>query len=181
MSKIKLKPELLSQPTLPKQLHGVNPRTIKGRYWWDKVRQEAYESTNYHCVACGVHKMFAKKHQWLEAHENLTVDYETGLCEVKTIEPLCHYCHNFIHCGRLYMIEGTEKSTREVIDILEHGFRVLKENNLKACDFTFGFARHLGAETLEVEKFKAPSFASGIEFKLLLEGEIYTKESIKKL
>jgi hypothetical protein len=181
MSKIKLKPELLSQPTLPRQLHGVNPRTIKGKDWWDKVRHEAYKSTNYHCVACGIQKSQAKKHQWLEAHENLTVDYETGLCEVKTIEPLCHYCHNFIHCGRLSMIEGNEKSTQEVIDILEHGFQVLKKNNLKACDYTTSYAKHIGANTFDIESFKVDPWSASVEFRLLLEGEIYTKESVKKL
>jgi len=179
MSEIKLKPELLSQPTLPTQLHGVNPRTIKGRGWWDIVRQEAYKSTNYHCVACGIHKSQAKKHQWLEAHENLTIDYITGICEVKTIEPLCHYCHNFIHCGRLFMIEGSEKTTEEIIEILEHGFQVLKKHNLKACDFTSGFAKHIGANTFDIESFKTPSFIGKIEFRLLLEGKEYTKDTPK--
>lgn len=117
-----LKPEILCHPHIPKPLHGVAPRAIKGQTWWDKTRQEAYRSTDYHCVACGVHKHEAKKHKWLEAHEFWNIDYNTGVCEVKSIEPLCHYCHNFIHSGRLSMIVGKEKSKQEVIDILEHGF-----------------------------------------------------------
>ena len=170
-----LKPEILCHPHIPKPLHGVNPREIKGQNWWDEARQKAYKSTDYHCVACGVAKSEAKKHKWLEAHEFWNIDYNTGICEVKSIEPLCHYCHNFIHSGRLSMIVGKEKSKQEVIDILEHGFKVLAENDLKAFYFTVDFAKRIGAKTFGVEKY-IPNVNQKLkwaDFKLIFEGNEY--------
>jgi len=174
-SALVLKPEILCHPHIPKPLHGVAPREIKGQNWWDETRQKTYKSTDYHCVACGVAKSEAKKHKWLEAHEFWNIDYNTGICEVKSIEPLCHYCHNFIHSGRLSMIIGKEKSKQEVIDILEHGFKVLAENNLKAFYFTVDFAKRIGAKTFGVEKY-TPTVNEKLkwtDFKLIFEGNEY--------
>jgi len=145
-----IRPELLGGINTPKPLHGVNPRTIKGVDWWNAKRQEVYKSTDYHCLACGVHKSNAKKHKWLEAHEEFKADYTTGKCEIISIVPLCHYCHNFIHSGRLNMIMGVEKSENEVKEILEHGFSLLSKYNLKAFPFTIKFANDIGARTFNV-------------------------------
>lgn len=71
----------------------------------------------------------------LEAHEMWEFDYENGVGTVTDIVPLCHYCHNFIHSGRLCMVMGEEKTRDEVRAILEHGFKILAENNLKAFSF----------------------------------------------
>lgn len=147
---LKLRPEILSHPNIPKPLHEVNPRNIMGQYEWDVIRQDAYASTGYHCIACGVHRNDAKGRQWLEAHEFYNIDYGMGRVEVEKIVPLCHYCHNFIHSGRLSMIIGKEKSRKEVIEILEHGFKILANNELTAFYFTLQFAEEIGANTFGV-------------------------------
>lgn len=139
-----LKPEILTHPHIPPALHGVAPREIMGNAWWDKTRKEVYASTDYHCIACGVHKTEAKKHKWLEAHEFWNIDYLTGVCTISEIVPLCHYCHNFIHSGRLSMIIGGEKSEEEVRDILQHGIDICLKNGLKIFPFTWAFAKKLG-------------------------------------
>lgn len=152
----RLYPEILMHPNIPKPLHEVNPRNIMGQEAWDVVRKEAYASTNYHCIACGVHKSEAKGHQWLEAHEFYDIDYGMGRVEIKKIIPLCHYCHNFIHSGRLSMIMGDEKSRDEVMDILEHGFKILADNNLNAFAFTLTFAHEIDANTFGVPASPLP-------------------------
>lgn len=141
------KPIILTHSTIPKPLHGLNPREIFGQEWWNNTRQKAYAKYNYHCIACGVHKSEAKKHKWLEAHEFYKIDYANGLMEIESIEPLCHYCHNFIHSGRLRMIENKEKTTKEIIDILEHGLEILSDNKLPVFCGTFNYAIELGCET----------------------------------
>ena len=173
----KLNPEILCHPHIPIPLHGVCPRNIKGTEWWDIVRQEAYKSTDYCCSACGVHKSQAKKHKWLEAHEFWDIDYMTGICKVESIRPLCHYCHNFIHSGRLSMIIDKEKSKEEIIEILEHGFKILKSNNLKCFPFTQAFANKIGAKTFGVLSYqmKTNPNLQDHDFVLIFEGKEYRK------
>jgi hypothetical protein len=168
-----LKPEILCHPHIPKPLHGVAPREIMGKDWWDKTRQEVYASTNYHCACCGVHKSNAKKHKWLEAHEFWNIDYSTGKCTISSIEPLCHYCHNFIHSGRLSVIIGKEKSYTEVKDILQHGFNVLKNKGLKVFEFTYKLAKSMNVDTYDVEYYTIESSVSWDEFHLIWNNQQY--------
>jgi hypothetical protein len=153
MNELTLRPEILTHPNIPKPLHGLSPRTIKGQIWWDTTREEIYKSTDYHCIACGIEKLKAKKNKWLEAHEFWNINYQTGICKVESIVPLCHYCHNFIHSGRLAMIINKEKSEAEVIEILEHGFSILKKNKLKAFMPTIKLAEEIGARTFNVKGY----------------------------
>ena len=173
---IGIKPEILTHPNIPKPLHGINPRSIKGSTWWNKTRQEVYASNDYHCVACGVHKEDAKSKKWLEAHEYWDIDYSKGICKVVSIEPLCHYCHNFIHSGRLTNIVGKLKSFDECKDILRHGFNILKKNNLQCFPVTYDLAISLGVDTLGVEPY--PIGIGNIslkweDWKLIFEGKEY--------
>lgn len=170
----KLLPEVLSHPHIPKPLHEVNPRNIMGKEAWDITRQKAYHSTNYHCVACGVHKTKARKHKWLEAHEFYKFDYENGRVEIEKIIPLCHFCHNFIHSGRLSMIMGKDKTKTEVKNILKHGIAVLSKNNLKAFPFTLKFAQSLGVDTAGVEAYDMPdSSVEWGDWRMIWEGKEY--------
>jgi hypothetical protein len=169
-----LKPEILCHPNIPIPLHGVAPREIMGKEWWDNERKKVYASTNYHCIACGVHKSQAKKHKWLEAHEFWKINYMTGVCEITSIEPLCHYCHNFIHSGRLSMIVGKEKSEKEVKEILEHGFKILSENNLLCFPNTLSLGMSMDCETYDVKTYTLKTNnIDWTEWKLIWNGKEY--------
>ena len=124
-------PVILTHPNIPKPLHGVNPRSILGDDWWNKVRQAAYKERDYHCFACGIHKSKAKYHQWLEAHEDYDIDYKTGIVKLKRIVALCHCCHNFIHSGRLEILLDKGEITQEKYDyIIQRGRKILKDAGL---------------------------------------------------
>lgn len=153
---LKLKPEILSHPNIPKPLHGISPRTIMGQAWWDKTRRDVYASTNYHCIACGVPKESAKEHKWLEAHEFYKIDYTRGVVTIESIEPLCHFCHNFIHSGRLAMIIDKEIPRGLAVEILEHGFFILSINKLKCFPGTLELAKVIGACTFKVKAYAVP-------------------------
>lgn len=170
-----MKPEILTHPNIPKPLHEVNPRNIMGKEKWDIVRQQVYAASGYHCVACGVHKSLAKGHAWLEAHEYYRIDYEQGVVEIESLQPLCHYCHNFIHSGRLQMIMGRDKSEDEVRAILNHGFKILAEHNLKAFSFTLDFAKSLGANTRGVRPapIEGEYMAEWSKWRLIWNGKAY--------
>ncbi len=126
-----LRPEVLLLPQIPKPLHGLAPRVILGNTWWNKIRQEAYRSTNYHCVSCGVHKTATKGPRWLEAHEVYKTDYELLRLYFLEAVPLCHFCHNFIHCGRLQALLDQGKITQQkFVSVIQHGERVLARAGL---------------------------------------------------
>jgi hypothetical protein len=157
-------------------MHGMNPRTILGKEYWDKTRNKSYKDNEYCCYACGIHKLNAKKYKWLEAHELWNINYENGKCKIDKIVPLCHYCHNFIHTGRLYMEYTNKKITyNEIKDILLHGINILKENNLRMYYFTYVLCRELGIEeAININIITYPEFK--VEWKdiyLLLENKKY--------
>lgn len=125
------KPELLMQRPIVKALHGVAPREIKGKEWWDETRKLVYEKHNFHCIACGVHKTNAKEKKHLEAHEWYECDYENTKYTLKEIIPLCHYCHNYIHYQRSKAMLDCGNMTKAKYDaIFRHGDSVLKEIGL---------------------------------------------------
>lgn len=128
----KIRPELLLMPNVPKPLHGLAPRTVLGPVWWERIRLAAYRSVGFRCAACGIHKSEAEEHRWLEAHEVYDIDYPRGTAVYVETVPLCHYCHNFIHDGRLLVLARTGQISREKYDaVMEHGRRVLRKAGLR--------------------------------------------------
>src|SRR5690606_21367531 len=99
---------------------------------------------------------------------------EKGRVEIESLQPLCHYCHNFIHSGRLSMIIGGEKTEEEVIEILEHGFKILSENRLRAFPFTLQLAESLDANSYGVEAYELPpSSIEWQDWRLIWDGVEY--------
>ncbi len=121
-----LRPELLLLRNIPAPMHGVNPRTILGSKWWNVERQKAYKSTGYRCLACGVTKQQAKGPKWLEGHEDYAIDYSLGTLTFLEVVPLCHYCHCYIHDGRLNaMLEQGKVTHQKYAAVIQHGDMVL--------------------------------------------------------
>jgi hypothetical protein len=110
-------PHLLLHSNIPKPLHEVNPRTIKGRNWWDEQRRRIYSEQGDRCAACGVHKSQAKgKKKWLECHEIYEIDWKRGTAKFIKLIALCPYCHMFIHNGRMQALyDQGEISTRQTL------------------------------------------------------------------
>lgn len=127
----KPRPEILLGSQIPAPMHGVAPRVVLGQSWWNKERQAAYKATNYHCIACGVHKLSAAYHQWLEGHELYSIDYQKGLMKYVETCALCHFCHNFVHSGRLEaLLERGQIHHAKYSSIIQHGHRVIKQAGL---------------------------------------------------
>lgn len=143
-----------------------------GRKEWDMVRKAAYASTGFTCVACG-------KEGRLEAHEYWNVNYFTGVCTVESIEPLCKMCHTFIHSGRLYKVAGEEISMEYAIIVLERGFKILADNNLKCFPGTLEVAEEWGCNTHGVEAYeiKENPNIEWEDWKLVYNGEVYEANS----
>lgn len=122
---MKLRPELLLDPILPLDLHGLNPRTLIPS-WWNKERKKVYEKYNYCCAACG--KLCNQKGA-LHAHE--LYKYKNKVAKLKEVVALCKDCHNFLHTGRLNCLlhEGSI-TANEHKRILNHGFAILEKANL---------------------------------------------------
>lgn len=124
-TRFKPNPSILLQPGIVKPLHEVNPRTVMGWKWWDEKRREAYESTGFHCLACGGSRVV------LEAHEEYKINFKLHRYTLKSIVPLCHLCHAYIHFGRCEMEVRRGEMTRETFNtIAQHGDRLLSEAGL---------------------------------------------------
>jgi len=128
----RLRPEVLLRPNVPAPMHGVAPRVVKGPRWWDATRRAAYRSTAYHCVACGVWKGAARGHRWLEGHELYEIDYVRGRMTYVETVPLCHYCHQYVHDGRMNAeLERGKMRPQKYRAVMDHGDAVLAAAGLK--------------------------------------------------
>jgi len=145
-----IKPYLLLHPPIPKPLHGVNPRSVKGKTWWDEKRFAAQAKNNYHCWACGIHKSEAAFHKWLEGHESYIVDYSTGQMVLEEIVSLCHSCHNYIHSGLLKVkLNKGEIDFNKYNYIIERGNQIVKP--LPEFKFPTEICEEWSAWHLEIE------------------------------
>lgn len=125
------RPSVLLHPQIPSPMHGVAPREILGPTWWDATRKQAYASTEYHCLACGVHRDNAKTRKWLEGHECYEINYAMGWMKYVETVPLCHYCHNYIHKGRLQaLMEQGRISQGKYVAVIRHGDELLRRYGL---------------------------------------------------
>ncbi len=170
-----MNPYYLTHPNIPKPLHGMNPRTLLGKEWWDEKRQEAYAKHDYHCWACGIHKRYAAFHQWLEGHESYDINYRTGRVELKEIIALCHICHNFIHSGRMQIMYQKGKMSRnKIILILTNGFSILDQAGLEPFYGTVDFWNYLmGDNRKAVYPPANAKDAKWSEWHLVIEGKKY--------
>ena len=127
----RVRPKLLLGDGIPRPLHGVNPRTIRGKTWWDRERKKAYAYNNHHCAACGVFRRDAKILQRLEAHEIYSINYRTKRMTFVGIVALCHCCHAVIHAGRTAQVyfKGTISATK-LYTIVDHGEKHFKKYRL---------------------------------------------------
>jgi hypothetical protein len=133
--KWKRNPELLTLPNIPKPLHGLNPRTVLGQSWWNKERAAAYKSTNYHCEACGVHKLEQPGRKILEGHEVYLTDYQEGTCTYIRTAPLCPPCHQYIHDGRLlWLLQSGQITHQRYSSVIKRGDKILAEAGLSKPD-----------------------------------------------
>jgi len=89
------RPELLCEPPKPSAMNGVNPRTIKGKEWWNETRRQAYKAAGGTCSACGYNPASAP----LEAHEVYDVSWVEGKLILREVVALCQFCHTYIHRG----------------------------------------------------------------------------------
>lgn len=151
-------PVLLLSKNVPMPLHEVAPRTVLGINWWNKERRAAYASTLFRCLACGVPKYLAEYHSWLEGHETYDINYEKGTARYLRAVPLCHYCHNYIHDGRLQAIlDKGEIHHAKYAKIIQHGDRVLAEVGLKRPSLeerARDFAKTVGAKIAKWEDWR---------------------------
>lgn len=97
------RPELILHPMLPKDVHEINPRTIKGEEWWNAERLAAYSKNNFCCWACGKH--ITEMADWLHGHEAYKYDYGQHTIELEEVVALCVMCHDAIHLGRVQLVK----------------------------------------------------------------------------
>lgn len=129
-------PSILLRPRVVLPLHHQNPRNILTKIdedWWNRTRQKVYAAQDYHCACCGIHQ--SQQSGWvrnqLDAHELYHTDYKTGRVTLEAIVPLCKYCHNFCHFGRLFAQRDAGKiQDKTFYAIISHGNSVLEKAKL---------------------------------------------------
>lgn len=78
------------------------------------------------------------------------------------------------------MVMGEEKTRDEVRAILEHGFKILAENDLKAFPFTLSFAREMGVDTHGVQPYSIGCTMKQSGWKMVYNGKEYRPDDYVK-
>lgn len=126
-----VRPKLLLHRPLPRPLHGMAPRLVFGKEWWDEKRTKAAQKNRFCCWACGVHKEKAEEHTWLEGHEVYDIDFKKGRAVFIEVVSLCHYCHCFIHLGRLQNeVQRGFSPYSKVLAVEGHGLDTLAKHKV---------------------------------------------------
>jgi len=123
-----IQPELLLHFPIPVVLHGLNPRLLLGKRWWNKTRKEAYRSNGGFCQACGTTGK-------LDAHERYEFDFKKLVATFKDVVPLCRRCHQYIHWLSCPL------SVKSVV--LNRGNKILWAAGFKIPAIKSSFAGHL--------------------------------------
>lgn len=126
------RPEILTQPGIPQQMHGTNPRTINGTAWWDETRKEAYAKNNYCCFACGTATGRLEAHEVYSYERKKRKLRHVVIVRLVEVVALCTVCHAFIHRLRLRNITRKGESSSEYYSyVVAHGYDILVTNKLK--------------------------------------------------
>jgi hypothetical protein len=79
----------------------------------------------FKCWACNIPEKKAREYQRLEGHENYEIDWASGTCTLTEVASLCHYCHNYIHRGRMEILLAYGKLSQSFVeDVIRHGDRL---------------------------------------------------------
>ena len=159
-------PYLLNHQNIPKPLHGMNPRTLLGKEWWDEQRKVAYKTNNYCCWSCGANNVK------LEAHECYEIDYKKGIMELRLIAALCSDCHSFIHDGRLRnLVASGEIAKEEYLRIVERGEKLLLKTNKIPKELGFIFKTLFSLQDLKNKKY---NIAKWKDWRLIIDEKEYS-------
>ena len=127
-----VRPEILTDQTIPEPLHGVNPRSFNSAKWWNTERRTAYAYNNYHCFTCGTYAPYDKTKKKfssdlkLHAHERYTYYYTECKAVLTEVVAICPICHDGIHIQRLQAKYDNEEVDEEYMWVVyEQRKRVL--------------------------------------------------------
>jgi hypothetical protein len=112
----------LTTEIIPMSLHGINPRTVNGKAWWDCNRRKQYQASHYRCEICGG---VGERHP-VEAHERYEYD-ETARppCQrLVGLIALCPDCHSVKHLYRTHAVSVERRDPSIYENALRHLARV---------------------------------------------------------